>query len=267
MEENGMISKAQRLYVEFSASNAKMEWQKAINQSNIVRDALSNTLGDSIDIQPISELFLLKEIEPLSFFQQSAINNNPQLKQVGSKKSLAKQNYNIQKSDFFPTVAVVGNKELVAKDLSNLMPNWLIGVNLNWTLFDGAARGSKIKSAKATMEMVDFIDTKAKSDISTYINKLYNELQMHVEQLETMEKTYEFVSEYLRVQKKAFAEGFATSKDVVDAELAVNKVKTGRVKVLNDYVLSLAKLLEFSGQTNLFLQYSQRENREGETFE
>ena len=116
------------------------------------------------------------------------------------------------------------------------------------------------------MEMVDFIDTKAKSDISTYLNKLYNELQMHVEQLETMEKTYEFVSEYLRVQKKAFAEGFATSKDVVDAELAVTKVKTGRIKVLNDYVLSLAKLLEFSGRTDLFLEYSKRENREGENF-
>jgi len=266
MEENGMISKAQRLYVEFSASNAKMEWQKSIKQANTVKEALSNTIGDSIEVQPISELFLLKQIESVDFFQQAAVENNPLLKQVESKKNLAKANYNIQRSDYLPTVAIVGNKELYQQDLSHLVPNWFIGVNLRWTIFDGVSRTYKVKSAKATMNMVEYIDNKAKSDIATYINKLYNELQMHVEQMTTMEKTYQFANEYLRVQKKAFAEGFATSKDVVDAELTVNKVKIGRVKVMNDYVLSLAKLLEFSGQTNLFLQYSLRADREKEDF-
>ena len=266
MEENGMISKAQRLYVEFSASNAKMEWEKAIRQANTVKEALSNTLGDSVNVQPISELFLLKQIEPVSYFQQAAIENNPLLKQVESKKSLAKANYNIQRSDYLPTVAIVGNKELYQNELTHLVPNWFIGVNLRWTIFDGVSRTYKVKSAKSTMDMVDYIDVKAKSDISTYINKLYNELQMQIEQMETMSKTYAFANEYLRVQKKAFAEGFATSKDVVDAEVTVNKVKIGRIKVMNDYVLSLAKLLEFSGRSDLFLQYSLRDDCEKEDF-
>ena len=266
LEENGMISKAQRLYVEFTTSNAKMEWQKAIKQNNTVKEALNNTLGDSTDIIPISELFLLKNIEPVDFFQQSAIENNPLLKQVNSKKQLAKANYNIKRSDYLPTLALVGNKELYTQDLSHLMPDWFVGVNLSWTVFDGVSRTYKVKSARATMDMVDYIDAKAKSDITTYINKLYNDLQMQVEQLETMEKTYEFANEYLRVQKKAFAEGFATTKEVTDAELTVNKVKIGRAKTMNDYVLSLAKLLEFSGQTNLFLQYSIRADREKEDF-
>ena len=266
MEENGMISKAQRLYVEFSASNAKMEWQKSIKQTQTVQEALSNTLGDSIDIQPISELFLIRQIEDVSFFQESAIENNPILKQVESKKMLATQNYNIQRSNYMPTIAVVGNKELIQEDLSHMVPDWFIGVNLSWTIFDGASRGYKVKSAKATINRVEYIQTKAKSDIVTYVNKLYNELQMHIEQFETMTKTYEFANEYLRVQKKAFAEGFATSKDVVDAELTVNKVKIGRMKTMNDYVLSLARLLEISGQPELFLQYSLRVDRESENF-
>jgi len=256
MEKNGMISKAQRLYVEYSTSEAKMEWQKSIRQANTVKEALSNTLGDSIDVTPISELFMLKNIEPVEFFQQSAIENNPLLKQVESKKDLAKANYNIKRSEYLPTLALVGNKELYTKDLSHLVPDWFVGVNLSWTIFDGVSRTYKVKSAKATMDMVDFIDNKAKSDVATYIYKLYNELEMQVEQMETMSKTYQFANEYLRVQKKAFAEGFATSKDVVDAELVVNKVKIGRIKTMNDYVLTLAKLLEFSGQSQLFLQYS-----------
>jgi len=266
MEKNGMISKAQRLYVEYSTSEAKMEWQKSIRQANTVKEALSNTLGDSIDVTPISELFMLKNIEPVEFFQQSAIENNPLLKQVESKKDLAKANYNIKRSEYLPTLALVGNKELYTKDLSHLVPDWFVGVNLSWTIFDGVSRTYKVKSAKATMDMVDFIDNKAKSDVATYIYKLYNELEMQVEQMETMSKTYQFANEYLRVQKKAFAEGFATSKDVVDAELVVNKVKIGRIKTMNDYVLTLAKLLEFSGQSQLILQYSLRDDIEKENF-
>lgn len=266
MEENGMISKAQRLYVEYSVSNAKMEWQKVIKQSQTIKEALSNTIGDSLDVIPVSELFLIKNIEPLEFFQRAAIENNPILKQVQAKKMLANQNYKIQRSNYMPTLAVVGNKELYQESLSHLVPNWFIGVNLKWTLFDGASRTYKVKSAKATIDRVDFIEIKANSDIATYINKLYNELEMHIEQLETMKKTYEFANEYLRVQKKAFAEGFATTKDVVDAELTVNKVKLGRINTMNDYVLSLAKLLEISGQSDLFLAYSKRADREKENF-
>jgi len=267
LEENGMISKAQRLYVELSVSTAKMEWQKAIKQANTVEQALTNTLGDSSVIQPVSELFLIEKLEPVSFFQQAAIANNPLLKQVDSKKNLAHQNYNIKKSDYFPSVAIIGNREIYHHDLSEMMPEWFVGVNMRWTLFDGISRTYKVKSAKATIDMVDFIETKAQADIATYVNKLYNELDMQIEQLQTMEKTYEFASEYLRVQKKAFAEGFATTKEVVDAELTLSRVKIGRIKVLNDYVLGLAKLLEVSGQSDLFLQYSQRVDRKGEEFQ
>ena len=97
--------------------------------------------------------------------------------------------------------------------------------------------------------------------------KLYNELQSYVEQMETMETTYTFAKEYLRIQQKAFAEGFATSKDVVDAEVTMNKVKVGRLKIMNDYVKTLAKLLEITGKSEMFLEYSNRADRVKEDFE
>jgi hypothetical protein len=46
----------------------------------------------------------------------------------------------------------------------------------------------------------------------------------------------------------------------------MSKVKVGRIKILNDYILTLAKLLEVTGQRDRFLEYSQRADREGEDF-
>jgi len=266
LEENGMIARAQSLYANIAVSQAKSDLQNAYNSANTVQNALQNTLADSLEINAVSELFLIKNIEPIEYFLQAAMENNPLLKQVEAKKMLAQQNYNIQKSDYFPSVAIIGNKELANHQLTELMPDWFVGVNLRWTIFDGVSRTYKVKSAKSTMDRVDFIETKAEADIATYINKLYNELLSYNEQLETMTVTYEFAEEYVRVQNKAFIEGFATSKDLVDAETTLSKVKIGRLKIMNDYVLTLAKMLEFSGKPEMFIEYSQREDREKEEF-
>ena len=266
LEENGMIAKAQSLYANIAVSQAKTDLQNAKNTANTVKNALKNTLVDSLDVEVTSELFLIKNIESVEFFQQSALENNPLLHQVDAKRILAQQNYNIKKSDYFPSVAIVGNKEIAEHQLTELMPDWFVGVNLRWTIFDGVSRTYKVKSAKSIIDRVDFLKTKAEIDIFTYINKLYNEMKSYSEQLETMQVTYDFALEYLRVQQKAFAEGFATSKDLVDAQTTLTKVKTGRLKIMNDYVLTLARLLEFSGKPELFLDYSQREDRERESF-
>ncbi len=267
MEENGMISRAQTLYANLSVSQAKADLQASINTANTVENALKNTIADDTsEIRVISELFLVKDIESVDHFVNSAINHNPLLKNVESKREVAQQSYNIMKANYMPTVAIVGNKVLADYQMAEMVPRWFVGVNLHWTIFDGTSRNYKTQAAKATVQRVDYIHEKAIKDISTYVNKLYNELQSHIEQLETMETTYEFAVEYQRVQEKAFSEGFATSKDLVDAETTLAKVKVGRLKIMNDYVLSLAKLLEFSGEAEKFLEYSQREDREREEF-
>jgi outer membrane protein TolC len=234
---------------------------------NTVEEALKNTIVAKGDINVISELFLLKNIEDVNYFIESAMANNPLLKEVESKKEMARQNYNIQRASYLPTVAVVGNKLIADHQLADMMPNWFIGVNLNWTIFDGMSRSYKAKAARSTVDRVEFLESKAHEDITTLINKLYNELNSKVDELETLDTTYEFALEYNRVTHKAFKEGMATSKDVVDSELLLNKVKVGRLKIMNDYVLTLAKLLQYAGKSDMFLEYSKRPDRERETFE
>ena len=266
LEENGMIAKAQKLYADLSVSAAQSELNSAKNKQNTIEEALKNTITTTEEVNAISELFLLKKIEPVDFFTKSAIDNNPLLKQVESKKELANQNLNLSKSSYFPTVALIGNKIVSDYQLAEVMPNWFVGVNLHWTLFEGMSRTYRVKSARATIDRVEFLESKAHEDISTLINKLYNELSSSVDELEDLNTTYKFAVEYERVTNKAFKEGFSTSKDVVDAKLLLNKVKIGRLKIMNDYVLTLATLLEYSGKSDLFLEYSNREDRERETF-
>jgi len=62
--------------------------------------------------------------------------------------------------------------------------------------------------------------------------------------------------ELLRSRNKAFAEGLATSTDVVDAENNLSIVKLLTLNAKYIYIVSVAGLLEFTGQSSDFLKYT-----------
>ena len=134
------------------------------------------------------------------------------------------------------------------------MPEYMVGVGLKWNIFGGQKAYRKAKAAKLTIQRVGEIKEKYNSDINTGITKYYETLQMHIEELEALESSMSFANEYYSVRAKSFKEGMATSTELVDAKLAVTKVKIERLKVLYDFDVCLSKLLELSGISNDFLK-------------
>ncbi|HRW63882.1 MAG TPA: TolC family protein, partial [Bacteroidales bacterium] len=239
-------------------SDADRELKKVTRQVDIVNDALLNTLAIEQDanVMPASNLFYIKELEPIDFYWDNAEKNSPLLNKIEKKKELAKQGYNIEKAAFFPNIAAMGTYDLYNKDLSPVIPEYMIGVGLKWDLFTGSERVNKLKASKIQQEQVETIYQKAETDIKTAITKYYQELNMNLEQLKELESALEFATEYYRVRENAFKEGMATTTEVSDANLAVAKVKIERLQVMYEFDVALSKLLYFSGLTSEFSNYS-----------
>ena len=269
MKEEGMIANAELLHAKVYYSEAERELKKAERLSIITNRALLNTLSDSThrNIFPISNLFYLDELEPLSYFQDEAAKNNPALKRVTSKKSLAAIGVKVQTGNYLPNVAVMGTYDVWNYDLSEYMPHWMVGVGLRWTIFDGFARERNRKSAKLKVAQVEEFEQKASKDIQTGVEKYYQELQMSLEQIKELETAQEFTEEYFRVRQKAFHEGMATSTDVVDANLALVKVKIERLQAAYQFDVSLARLLEVCGLSEKFSTYQMSSKVKVETFD
>ena len=77
-----------------------------------------------------------------------------------------------------------------------------------------------------------------------------------IEEIKNLKVQQEFATELLRVRTRAFAEGLATSTDVIDAETYLSVVKLLILNTEYIYIVSLANLLEFSGQSKEFLKYT-----------
>lgn len=268
MKEQGMIAKAEVLHAKVFHSQADRDLKKAVRITSISNRALLNTLNDSSqrDILPISALFYIEDIEPMSYFEQEAQKNNPSLKRVESKKSLAQIGVNVKTASYLPSVAAFGTYDVWNWELSEYVPKWTVGVGLKWTLFDGMARGRNRKSAQLKLSQVNEFEQKVSKDIQTGVEKYYQELQMSLEQIKDLETAGEFTNEYLRVKEKAFHEGMASSSDVVDANLTMVKVKIERLKAMYDFDIALAKLLELCGMSDKFISYQTSPKAKTEVF-
>lgn len=91
LEANGIIAKGERLYAEVHTAEAEREYLAAQKTAATLNSALCNTLNTETTYQPISSMFILSQIEDVDHFKQLALNNNPQLRQVGLKKDLCRR--------------------------------------------------------------------------------------------------------------------------------------------------------------------------------
>ncbi len=257
LSEQGQIAKVEHLHAQVAHSDAERELKKANREATIVKRALQNTMAvsDSSDFIPASRLFILKSIEDEDFFISMAMENNPQLKQVDSKRELAATGVKFEKSNYLPAVALTGTYDLANKDLSPYVPDWLVGVGLKWSLFEGTSRYRNLQAAKFKEDQVEQAGLKVEEDIKTVIRKLHQQLGMQVEQLEELDKTLEFAKTYVESRDKAFHEGLSTSTELVDANLLLAKVKIERLQAMYNYDVTLATLVQVCGNPDMFLEY------------
>ena len=267
LEAQGMISRSEKLYVEFKMSEAERDLQNAQSQVETIAAALNSTIGQTDDYQPVTAMFILERIEPLDHFRTLAAERNPLLDQVDQKRRLAYEGVRAQRSSFLPQVVAMGGMSFYDYQGSKVLPRWAVGVGVNFKLFDGLNREYKYSAAKQTVRRVEALQDKAGNDISVLVEKLYNQMENYRTQMASIEASLAFAEEYLKTKNAAFLEGMSSSTDLIDAELNLAKVKTERIEAAYRYDVSLAKLLEAAGISDEFTAYMRRQDARRITFE
>ena len=203
-------------------------------------------------VDPSSELFLLNDFGSLDTLVATAMAEHPGLKRLGTQRGLADTQLRAEKGRWLPDVALFGTRDLHPEDLSVLNPKWTVGVAANFTVFDGFDRQHRIASAKSQQARVTALDARARRDISTLVEQKFRTLKKVREQYVSLDSSVELASEVVRVRSRAFEEGFATSIEVVDAQLTLQGVKLQRLLAAYEFDVALAELLEATGEPGRF---------------
>lgn len=258
LEQNGMISRADLLYVEFKMEEAERELSNAQLQLQTIESALANTLGTEMPGEPVTAMFVLQKAEPIAYYRDAAAKYNPLLNQVSLKRELAHENVRVHRSEFLPQVVAMGGGTFYNYQVTDLLPRWAVGVGVSLKIFNGLNREYKYAAAKQTERRVAKLEQKAEADIGVLIEKLYNQMLHYGNQLSSIDASLAFAEEYLKTRNAAFHEGIGSSADLIDAELNLAKVRAERLQAAYQYDVLLAQLLEASGLSSDFAAYARR---------
>lgn len=270
LEANGMINKAERLFAQVSMDEAKRELESARKEQKVAQNALKVLLEveDITSIHPSSPLFMNHDLPGELYFRNLVGMNNYMVSKLRLQEVMADNQLKISKSAYMPTVAVFGKQTLYADNLPrNLMPRTLIGVGFTWNIFDGLNREATVRQQRLAKQTLQLGREKARNDLEVLVDKLYSEIQNAQDDVAALNTTISMSRELVRIRKKSFQEGMATSMDVIDAETMLSKVQIAFLLAYYKYDVALASLLTTCGIPESFWQYSRSGQTEDFIFE
>ena len=259
LEASGMINKADRLFVEVSMDEARRELETARKDLDVAQSALKALIriDSTVDVRPVSPLFINDTLPSPERFKALARDNSYALSQLGLQSDAAENELRMSRTGYAPEIALFGKHTLYSHGIrKNLFPRTVVGAGFTWTLFDGLAREKKIAQAKIARQTLGLSSSQAEDDIDVGVDKLCAQISNALSSVAALGTTIDLSKELVRMRRKAFAEGMATSTEIVDAEVMLSKARIAVLLAYYEYDVALASLLSLCGAPERFERYS-----------
>ncbi|EKO3563941.1 TolC family protein [Vibrio metschnikovii] len=259
LEQQGQIALVERLQAEASLDKATIERKKSEKTLDIAQSALTQILNQTQPVAPSGQLFINKNLPPLTAFIEQTLATYPGLDLLSAKEKQANSLIKAEKGKYYPDVYLFGHYSLYEDDslLSQLTPDWMVGVGVSIPLIENTGRSHQVRAANSLVSQVRSLRAQAEQDLTVLVEKTYKEAEQALEEAQGLNSSLRLAQENLSLRQKAFNQGLATSLDVVDAELYLASIKTQQAVAGFNYLISLSKLLALSSEMQTFSHYKQ----------
>ncbi len=255
LEQQGFISKGQRMQFEVARNNAERAHQNTqagykaslFQLNNLLQSSQITDLSTPLFVNSTQSLALNSLLK--SFPEQSSLIQKMQM-----DTQLAKANVKVQNAAKKPSVFAFGEYSLDDKQ------NWIVGVAARYNLFSGIDKNKNVQAAELQRYASELITERAKQEIENIIYKSYSEVVTAQQSDQLLQQNVKAAQENLRIQELSFREDMGTATQVIDAQNALSILKTETALNAYKYVMSLAALLQSHGSIEQFQGYINQPN-------
>ncbi|WP_180060801.1 TolC family protein [Acinetobacter sp. YH12124] len=255
MEQQGFISKGQRMQFEVARNNAERSQQNTQANLNAALFQLNNLLQESSITELSTPLFVNKtEPQALNHLLKTFSQNSALIQKMQLDTQLAQANVKAQQAAKKPNVFAFGEYSLDQNE------NWIVGVAARYNLFSGIDKNKNIQAAELKRSATELLTARTQQEIENLIYKSYSEALSAQQSDALLAQNLKAAQENLRIQELSFKEDTGTATQVIDAQNMLSGLRAETALNAYKYVMSLATLLQSHGSIAEFPNYIQHTN-------
>ncbi|NNH00869.1 TolC family protein [Acinetobacter sp. ANC 5414] len=250
LENQGFISKGQRMQFEVAKNNAERTYQNAEASLRSSLFQLNNLLQSSQITDLSTPLFVNSaQSQSLNSLLKSYQDQSSLIRKMQMDTQLANANVKVQSAAKKPNLFAFGEYSLDEKQ------NWIVGVVARYNLFSGVDKNKNIQAAELQRYASELMTERTKQEIENIIYRSYSELTTAQQSHQLLQQNMKAAQENLRIQTLSFKEDMGIATQVIDAQNTLSGLKSEMALNAYKYVMSLATLLQSHGSINQFQSY------------
>lgn len=264
----GTVSKFDLLRAQVAVANVRPPLITAKNDFRISVEQLRQALGftnvnrNEVTKAPkfIGELEYAPTEFDLNAALESAHANRPELARFAKLEQARSENITQQRAGYRPNLNAVAGytvvKDSTTDQLDRNLHGWILGVQGNWAIFDGAATRGRLIEARSLLEQAKLNSAEQTLGIDVEVRTAFSSWQEAVELVNASRATVDQATESLRLAESRFGAGSATQLDVLQSRVDLTQARTNEVQAFYTYNVAVATLQKAIGVADSFNELS-----------
>lgn len=181
--------------------------------------------------------------EDLDGMISGALALRPDLSSVGLNRKNAETNVSQARTDYVPSLNLMGQMDWNSDRLAgNDAKSWAVMAVLQWNLFDGMVTTSRVREASANAGRMKAVEEQMRSGVQLQVRQAYYNLNASFDRIAVTSSSVQEAEEGFRIVQKRYEAGMTTLVDVLGAENALIRARTGALQALYDNNVAAAEL-------------------------
>lgn len=224
MFKSGSVARNDLLAAAVSLADSEQRRLQAGNQLDLSKAAYNRALGRDLgamvsldeNLPGIDSQLDLNSLEALT---KVAIRARDELGGLDAAAAAYRNQADSARAQTRPQLAVTGGYMALQNDFLNRDDFWMVGIGVQWNLFDGGQSRRKASALRSTSNAIGHERENLRSLIELQVRQSWLRLNETRDRKRLTEKAVEQAEENLRVVRDRYRNGEGTNTEVLDAEV------------------------------------------------
>ena len=189
--------------------------------------------------------------------ETGSIEGNTDLRTLDLQTRTLRNALSIQKMSWYPTLALSASYNWTSSSNGNPLRNFrwdpysVVGLSLNFPIFEGGQRYHKIKQARIQVDEMAWQRENLERSIKMQVDLAVDNIQKNVKQIASNSESVAQAVKAHDIMEKSFEIGAASYLDLRDSELALTQARLAYYQAIYNYLIANSELELLLGNADL----------------